>query len=594
MRVTSPDGGPDDVESLWLATAPETDYDPLDGDRRVDVAVVGGGIAGLTAALNLQDAGLEVAVIEADRIAAGTSGNTTAKLTSQHGLKYESLCAKFGTDRAEQYAAANEAAIDEVAARVDDLGVDADFERTPAYVYAESEDDVGDLRDEAAAAQRVGLPATVTESPDAPFEVAGALRFDDQAQFHPPKYLLAVAEAVDDGRGHVFEETRALDLEAGSPCQVETDRGTVTADDVVVASHFPFDDPAGYFARMHPARSYLLGVEIAGSLPDGMYLGSASPSPTFRPAGGEEDLLVVGGQSHTPSVDGPPASERYRRCEAFAREHFEVESVRYRWSSHDYVPVDGVPFVGPLAPGKDDVYVATGFAKWGMSGGTAAGMILSDLIVEGSGPWADSSARCGSSPRRSRRSATRCARSPRARSSWRRTRRSRRAGSATARRRCYRPAATTSRTPARAPSSVGGVGRSPSTATGPANSTPPRRSVRTCGASSSGTTPSGPGIAPATGRGSTATGRSSAGPPWRTCRHGISDAPTATPAPTETDDAATGTETEGDGPGFGAWAALVAPCGAGYVLRRRDRARGEGSSLVRLTERRLHPRGQAP
>ena len=275
------------------------------------------------------------------------------------------------------------------AAHVDNLGVDADFERTPAYVYAESEDDVDDLRDEAAAAQRVGLPATVTESPDAPFEVAGALRFDDQAQFHPRKYLLAVAEAVDDGCGHVFEETRALDLEAGSPCQVETDRGTVTADDVVVASHFPFDDPAGYFARMHPARSYLLGVEIEGSLPDGMYLGSASPSPTFRPAGGEEDLLVVGGQSHKPSVDGPAASERYRRCEAFAREHFEVESVRYRWSSHDYVPVDGVPFVGPLAPGKDDVYVATGFAKWGMSGGTAAGMILSDLIVEGSSPRAD-------------------------------------------------------------------------------------------------------------------------------------------------------------------------------------------------------------
>lgn len=113
MRVTSSDGGPDDVESLWLATTPETDYDPLDGDRRVDVAVVGGGITGLTAALNLQDAGLEVAVVGADRVAAGTSGNTTAKLTSQHGLKYESLCAKFGTGRAEQYAAANEAAIDE-------------------------------------------------------------------------------------------------------------------------------------------------------------------------------------------------------------------------------------------------------------------------------------------------------------------------------------------------------------------------------------------------------------------------------------------------------------------------------------------------
>ena len=391
MSETQPNGtDADDAESLWVSTTPETDYDPLEEDLRVDVAVVGGGITGLTAAINLKEKGRDVAVIEADRIVTGTSGNTTAKLTSQHGLQYKKLDSKFGSERAKQYADANEAAIEEVASRIDELGVDADFERTPAYVFAESDDDVGDLREEAKTARRLGLPAAFTESTDAPFEVAGALRFDDQAQFHPRKYLQAVAEAVDGGGSYVFEETRATGLDTGSPCRVETNRATVTADDVVVASLFPFADRGGYFARMHPSRAYLLAVELSEAPPEGMYLGSESPAPTFRPHPYEdEDLLIVGGQSHKPSVDGPPTSERYRRCEEYAREHFPVESVRYRWSAHDYMPVDGVPFIGQLGPTSSDVYVGTGFAKWGMSGGTAAGMIISDLIVEGSNPWAD-------------------------------------------------------------------------------------------------------------------------------------------------------------------------------------------------------------
>lgn len=378
------------TESLWTSTTSATDYQSIQEDLCVDVAVVGGGITGLTAAINLKEMGREVAVIEADRIGSGTSGNTTAKLTSQHGLKYNHLATTFGRERAKQYADANEAAIEEVAARIDEMDIDAEFHRTSAYVFAKSEDDVESLRAEAKAAQRLGLPATFTRSTDAPFDVAGALRFDEQAQFHPRKYLQAIATAVDGSGSYVFEETQATGLSTGSPCRVETDRATVTADDVVVASLFPFSDPSGYFARMHPSRAYLLAVELSESPPSGMYLGSGSPAPTFRPyTSGDEELLIVGGQSHKPGVEGVPTSERFRRCEAYAREHFPVESIRYRWSAHDYTPVDGVPVIGQLGPGTDNVYVGTGFAKWGMSGGTAAGLIISDLIVDGTNPWAD-------------------------------------------------------------------------------------------------------------------------------------------------------------------------------------------------------------
>ncbi|AGB31947.1 FAD dependent oxidoreductase [Natrinema pellirubrum DSM 15624] len=390
-------------ESLWLATTPTTEYGPLEDGLTVDAAVVGGGITGLSAALELQDAGRSVVVLEADKIVEGTTGHTTAKLTSQHGLVYDRLVSQFGEGKARQYAAANEAAIETVERRVETLDIDCDFRRTPAYTYAASPDDLGQIRDEVAAAQRVDLPASYVDETPLPFDVPGAVRFDEQAAFHPRKYLLAIAERIHDDGGHVFEETRALEVEPGSPCRVETDHGTVVADDVVVATHFPVLDRAGYFARMHPHRAYLLAVRIDGTPPEGMYYNTASPAATMRTysvanggAGAGDDvddedgdLLLVGGQSHKPSVDGVPTSERYRRCEAFARERFDVASVEYRWSTMDYSPVDDVPFIGRIDPLSEGVYVGTGFKGWGMTTGTAAETILADLIVEGSSPWAD-------------------------------------------------------------------------------------------------------------------------------------------------------------------------------------------------------------
>ena len=385
-------------ESLWLATTPTTDYGPLEDGLTVDVAVVGGGITGLSAAINLKEAGRTVAVLEADRIVESTTGHTTAKLTSQHGLLYDTLISEFGERKARQYADANEAAIEEVERRVEDEGIYCDFRRTEAYTYAASPDDVEQIRDEVDAAQRLGLPASYVDETPLPFDTHGAVRFDEQAAFHPRKYLLAVAEGVHGDDSYVFEETRALDIDPGSPSRIETEHGDVIADDVVVATQFPFFDRAGYFARMHPHRAYLLAVRIDGTPPEGMYYNTASPPATMRryPITDEDladeedgDLLLVGGQSHKPSVSGVPTSERYRRCEAFAREHFDVESVEYRWSTMDYEPVDQVPFIGKIDPLAGNVYVGTGFKGWGMTNGTAAGMILADLIVEGSSPWAD-------------------------------------------------------------------------------------------------------------------------------------------------------------------------------------------------------------
>ncbi|HMB49893.1 MAG TPA: FAD-binding oxidoreductase, partial [Natronoarchaeum rubrum] len=186
----------DDPESLWLATTPTTDYEPLDGGLHVDVAVVGGGIAGLTTALELKERGSTVAVVEADRVVTGATGHTTAKVTSQHGLRYSTLTEKFDRRTAEQYGRANEAAIDEVERIVEKHGIDAQFRRTPSYVYAESEENVSKIREEDRAATQAGLPSAFVQETDLPFDVEGAVKFAEQAEFHPRKYLLGVVEAV--------------------------------------------------------------------------------------------------------------------------------------------------------------------------------------------------------------------------------------------------------------------------------------------------------------------------------------------------------------------------------------------------------------
>jgi len=375
--------------SIWLETTPGTDYESLDGGMSVDTVVVGGGIVGITAASKLTEAGQTVAVVERDRILDGVTGHTTAKLTSQHALIYDYLREQFGDERARQYAHANQSAIDEVESTVADRGIDCDFERVPAYTYVETEDRTQDVQDEVSAARRLGLPASYTESTPLPYDVAAAVRFDEQAQFHPRKYLLELARGLVEDGSYVFEETRALDVDPGDRCRVETDRGELAADDVVVATNFPFYDRGLYFTRLEPKRSYVLAARLDGEVPEGMYYRPTDPYFSVRPhPAGDESLVLFGGQNHKTGHQGDGRG-RYRAVEREARRRFDVDSVEYRWSTQDYTSADRVPFVGQLAPQTDHVHVATGFGGWGLTNGTAAGMLLADTILGRENAWAE-------------------------------------------------------------------------------------------------------------------------------------------------------------------------------------------------------------
>jgi glycine/D-amino acid oxidase-like deaminating enzyme/nitrite reductase/ring-hydroxylating ferredoxin subunit len=371
--------------SIWMDTGPQPDARPrLEANTDADVAVIGGGIVGITTALLLQEAGVRVVLLEAGRLAGGVSGYTTAKVSSQHGMIYARLRSGFGADGARTYGAANEAALAWMADRVERDGIDCDFRRRASYAYLAAGADRSGAEREADAAFAAGLPAALVEETPLPYPVAAAVRFDDQAEFHARKYLLALAEQLDE----IYEHSHAVQVDADERCTVKTPGGNVTADHVVVATHYPFLDRALAFARVSQQRSYALLCRIAGEPPEGMFISGDSPTRSVRavPVDGEE-LLLVGGEGHK-TGEGGDTEERYRALERFARDHWDVESVEYRWSSQDGTTIDGVPYIGPLTPGGEQVLMATGFAKWGMTGGTAAAMILSDRLLGRENPWA--------------------------------------------------------------------------------------------------------------------------------------------------------------------------------------------------------------
>lgn len=378
--------------SLWLAEA-EVGYPPLEGDAdaEVDAVVVGAGITGATTAFLLAEAGASVTLLESSRVAHGATGYTTAKLTVGQNLVYRTLVDSYGEEVARRFARSNQEAIERVAGLVAEHRLECEFERATNYVYTERPESAPGLEEEAEAARAAGVRAELTAMTDLPYPVAAALRVDGQAQFHPRKYVAGLVRLVAERGGRVFELTRATHVGSGDPCVVTTPRGRVRGRHVVVATQLPFLDRGLFFARAHPVKSYAIAARVRDDLsPHGMYISCDAPTRSLRSAPGPDGarFVIVGGEGHKPGAD-PATEERYARLEEFLAERFGGAQAEYRWSTHDYVPVDHLPYIGRLRGGDPRVLLATGFAKWGMTKGTLAASILADAVLGRPNEYAD-------------------------------------------------------------------------------------------------------------------------------------------------------------------------------------------------------------
>ena len=364
-------------QSLWSDTCIIETRDPLSGENiSIEAAIIGAGLVGVLTAYMLQARGVETVVVDANRIGSGVTQNTTAKITSQHNLIYDRLIKDFGKEKAEQYARANQGAIERYRELVLEKGIKCDMVDMPAYLYTLENENMESIRAEAEAARQLGIPAVYIEEKDLdstswglPFSVKAAVRFDRQAQFHPLKFLKAIASGLT-----VYENTKVLDVDPD--CNLITNQGKINAKHVIFACHYPFINiPGYYFLRMHQERSYVLALSGAKDV-GGMYLGVDKKSYSFRNQG---DLLILGGSGHRTGENEDGGC--YNALRQKGQEWYPDSKEVYAWSAQDCMPLDGVPYIGRYAAGRPNWYTATGFRKWGMTSSMVAAQLLTDLIL---------------------------------------------------------------------------------------------------------------------------------------------------------------------------------------------------------------------
>ncbi|MDK0862260.1 FAD-dependent oxidoreductase [Clostridium perfringens] len=355
------------MKSLWSESCKFRKREALNKDIKTDVLVIGAGIAGILTAYMLKQKGREVVLIDAAEIASGNTKNTTAKITSQHDLIYSKLITEFGEEKARQYAKANELAIKKYKEIIEDRKIECDFEEKPAYVYSLNEVEI--LKEEAEAAKKLGIDAEFVQEANLPFKINGALKFNNQAQFNPLKFLKDISNEL-----VIYENTRALEIKENL---VVTSGGNITAKNIVVATHYPImNAPGYYFMKMHQERSYVLALENKSEI-DGMYIDLNKEGYSFRTY---NNLLLLGGISHRTGENEEGGS--YDELRKVAKKLYPKAKEKYHWSAQDCMTIDGIPYIGRYSSETPNIYVATGFNKWGMTSSMVSAMIISDMILE--------------------------------------------------------------------------------------------------------------------------------------------------------------------------------------------------------------------
>lgn len=358
------------MESVWQANTKLSGFPKQDRNITTDVLIIGGGIAGILTAYFLHQNGVNYILVEKDRICSGTTHNTTAKITFQHGLIYQKILKSSNTETAQKYLNANKAAFDNYAEMC--RNIECDYEVKDNYVY--SVNDEKKLEREMDALLKIGCKAELCENLPIPIKTAGAVKFPKQAQFNPLEFISAIASEL-----NIYENTFVHEMIGTT---VITDKYRIKANKIIVATHFPFINKHGsFFLKLYQHRSYVIALENAPSV-NGMYVDENHKGMSFRNYG---DLLFVGGGGHRTGEKGGNWNELHE----FAKLHYPNAKEKYLWSAQDCMSLDGMPYIGKYSQNTPNLYVASGFNKWGMTGAMVSAMILSDMVMDRSNEYAD-------------------------------------------------------------------------------------------------------------------------------------------------------------------------------------------------------------
>lgn len=355
--------GCDFMNSVWTKNSKPISFEPLRGNVKTDVLIIGGGLAGLLCAEALRTAGVDYILVEAKNICGGITKNTTAKLTIQHGLFCDEFIKKFGEEKTKLYIEAQTNALDKFSKLCETI--DCDFEKKDSYVY--SLNDRQKIENELKALERLNVKAEFSKADNLPFSVSGAVKIKEQAQFNPLKFAYELAKKL-----NAFENTKVLEL---MPNKAKTENGEIRFNKAIIATHFPIlNKHGGFFIKMYQHRSYVLALENASDV-NGMYVDEAEKGMSFR---NYKDLLLVGGGDHRTGRSGGGWKELQR----FSEKYYKKSKIAYQWATQDCMSLDGMPYIGLYSKNTPDLLVATGFNKWGMTNSMVAANILCDLVRE--------------------------------------------------------------------------------------------------------------------------------------------------------------------------------------------------------------------
>lgn len=372
------------MNSFWIENFKSKSYDSLDKDLNVDVCIIGGGITGISCGYYLAKNNLKVCILEKDNIIEKTSGHTTAKITSQHGLIYKYLYDSYGKDIAKKYLDSNQEAITNIKNIIDTENIECDFEFQNNYIYTTNNSNVKKIKDEIETLKKSDYEARFLDKLSLPIKnVKGAIEFHHQAQFNPIKYTNSLCDIITENSGLIFENSKVEKLEkSGSVYKVFCRGNIVTAKYVIIATRYPIINfPGFHFIKMYSEASNIIAVETTSPLFKGMYINDDEPTFSFKTAilNGKR-ILLVGGMDHKRGAKIDLINS-YNILEQKAKELYPDCKVLYKWNTHDSVSLDKIPYIGDFSSLYPNVYVATGFKKWGMTTSNVAANLITDKIL---------------------------------------------------------------------------------------------------------------------------------------------------------------------------------------------------------------------